>query len=104
AFGQNLPRRWREPQQCPCGLRLPGPGLAHDPEPFLAHLEGHAAHGFNQAGTQMEAHSQIFDLEEGSLRHFSAFGSRTSRRPSPSKLKPSETTKIAIPGMVATHQ
>ena len=49
-----------------------------------------------------EGDAQVRDLEQ--RRHRRAFGSRTSRRPSPSRLKPSETTKMAMPGMVATHQ
>ena len=90
------------PEDRAARLRLAGAGLAHDAEALAAELEGHAAHRFHGAGAQVKADAQIFDVEKR-LRHLAAFGSRTSRRPSPSRLKPRLTTKMARPGMAATH-
>ena len=44
---------------------------------------------------------EIIDLDQHAQPR--CFGSSTSRKPSPSRLKASEATKIAIPGMVGTH-
>ncbi len=83
------------------GLRLARAGLADDPEALAAEPEGHAAHRLDNPGAQVEADAEVVDLEKGA--HFAAFGSRTSRSPSPSRLKPRLTTKMASPGMAATH-
>src|SRR5205814_10230278 len=41
--------------------------------------------------------------ESGVRRHCCRRGSSRSRRPSPSRLAPSTTSEIAIPGTVASH-
>ena len=81
---------------------LPEPDSPDDAEALAAELERHAAHRLHDAGAQVEADAQVFDVEKR-LRHLAAFGSSTSRRPSPSRLKPRLTTKMARPGMAATH-
>ena len=102
ALGRHLAGGRGEAENGAARLRLAGARLAHDAEPLAAELEGHAAHRFHDAGAQVEADAQVFDVEKR-LRHLAAFGSRTSRRPSPSRLKPRLTTKMARPGMAATH-
>jgi hypothetical protein len=91
-----------EAQDGASGLRLAGARLADDAEPLPAEREGDPAHRLHGAGAQMEADAQVVDGEEGRA-HEEAFGSSTSRRPSPRRLNPRLTTKIASPGTAATH-
>src|SRR5260221_469918 len=79
------------------GQRLAGPGLADDAEALAAHGEADAAHRLRVA----EAQDEVAHLEQG--RGHRCFGSSTSRRPSPSRLKPKLTTAMAMPGIAATH-
>ncbi len=77
---------------------LPAAGLAHDSQD-LARLEGqrHAVDGMDTALVRVEADREVTDVEEG-LGQRSVLGSRTSRRPSPSRLNASATITIARPG------
>ena len=64
------------------------------------HVEVDAAHRLDPAA---EGDAQVADPEEGGLGHV-VWGSRRSRSPSPRKLKPSTTVRIAMPGPNAIHQ
>ena len=91
------------PRMARPGLRLAGAGFAHDAESLAAELKGDAAHRLDDAGAQVKADAEIFDVEKR-LSSFARPSDRaTSRRPSPSRLKPRLTTKMAMPGMAATH-
>src|SRR5664279_4940362 len=58
-------------------------------------------HGPGHPGSPGKGHLEVLDDEQRCAH--ADFGSKTSRRPSPRRLKPRLTTKIARPGMVATH-
>ena len=114
AVGGGGAGRRGQPEQRPPGLGFPRPALADDAEPLAPELEADAAHDLHGSSARREGHAQVLDGEErprrsgvagaGARAQRCAFGSSTSRNPSPRKLKPSETTKIAMPGIVATHQ
>ena len=100
---RHLARRRRQPEDGAARLGLAGAGFPDDSEPLAAKRERHAAHGLHDSGAQMETYLQIFDLEKRGGAHLAAFGSSTSRSPSPRRLKPRLTMKMARPGMAATH-
>ena len=76
---------------------LPEPDSPTMPSRSRPSVKRDAAHRLDDAGAGGKANAQIFDVEER-LRHLAAFGSSTSRRPSPSRLKPRLTMKMATPG------
>src|SRR5262249_38713586 len=99
-------------------------GFAHDAERLAGmDLEAHAVDGAHRPVIGEELRLEVRNLEHGQIgrrgRRASplgalpvargdvhrrlAFGSRKSRTPSPRKLKPSTTVKIAKPGKAATH-
>src|ERR1019366_10460593 len=87
------------PQDRARGERLAGTGFADKAELLGAERQRHAAHGLADAVRGGKADRQALDLDQ----HQRCFGSSTSRSPSPSRLKPSEATKIATPGIIGTH-
>src|SRR5262249_49167254 len=90
-----------QPQDGPPGQRLAGARLADDAEALAAEREADAPHRLERAGRPREGDVQVRELEQR-LAH-GCLGSSTSRSPSPSRLKPRLTTKMAMPGMVETH-
>ena len=96
------------------GLGLARAALADDAQALAPQIEGDAADDLDGALARGEGHAQVLDREARApvrasvalqgRAQVAALGSSTSRRPSPRRLKPSETTKMAMPGMVATHQ
>src|SRR6185312_4265248 len=84
------------------GLRLAGAGFADDAQPLPAEREGNAAHRLHQAGAGGKGDAQVFYVEERA-HWLLPRGSSASRRPSPSRLKPRLTMRMATPGMAATH-
>ena len=81
-----------------------GLAVAPDHTDLLAtDLEIDAAHRLEHPLLGGEAHVQSLDFHQR-FAHRECLGSSTSRRPSPSRLKPRLTTKMARPGTVATHQ
>ena len=84
------------------GLRLAGTALADDAEPFAAEREGHAAHRLDDTRTRREGDAQVFYVEKRAHWPLPR-GSSASRRPSPSRLKPRLTMRMATPGAAATH-
>ncbi len=101
-LGDDLAGGRREAQDGAAGLRFAGTRFTDDSETFPAEMERDPAHRLDDAGAEVEADAEIFDFEKR-LCHLAAFGSRTSRNPSPSRLKPRLTTKMAAPGIAATH-
>src|SRR5690606_7096207 len=96
-------RVWRcESHDRTHGLRFARTGFTHDAQTFAAKRKGHAAHGFNSTGTGGEGDAEIINCQKR-LHWLLPRGSSASRRPSPRKLKPRLTMRIAIPGMAATH-
>src|SRR5204863_2579489 len=77
------------------------PGFADDSQPLAPQREAGIAHRARDARPPRKRDVQVFDSEKGGAHD--DFGSNTSRNPSPSRLKPRLTMKIAMPGMVATH-
>src|SRR5207244_3793419 len=100
-FGGDDPGARHEPEQGPAGGRLARAGLADDPQPLAAERERRVAHRLGNAAATGEADIEVVDNEQG-IAH-DDFGSKTSRKPSPRRLKPRLTMKMARPGMVATH-
>src|SRR6185437_731843 len=87
----------QQPDDGAAGQRLARAGLTDDADALAAHGESHAAHGLMLT----EAHGEIAHLEKRCAHR--CFGSSTSRRPSPSRLKARLTTAMAMPGIAATH-
>ena len=102
--GGHLARRAHQAQDRTAGQRLARARLTDDPDPLAPNRERDAAHRLDCAAAALgEPDPEILDTQE--ISHWlPRFGSSTSRRPSPSRLKPRDTMKIAKPGMVATHQ
>ncbi len=86
---------------------LPDPGFADDAQGlFGLDVERDAVHDLASA----DAHHKIAHTQRGFAHLFlrasikvRCLGSRTSRRPSPSRLNASTATKIAAPGNTAIH-
>src|SRR5439155_8035789 len=60
----------------------------------------------NPAGSVAEIDAQILDFDQRRARHVRRLrdcGSRMSRRPSPSRLRPSTVRKMARPGKIESH-
>src|SRR5215212_7328848 len=58
------------------------------------------------AGSVVEIDAQVLDFDQGRARHERRLrdcGSRTSRKPSPSRLRPSTVKKMARPGKIESH-
>ena len=77
-------------------------GLADDAESLPAEREADVAHGAHEAAPAGIADFEPFDLEQRGRAHCD-LGSNVSRSPSPRRLNPRLTTKMARPGIVATH-
>ena len=88
------------------GLTDAGDDLTVPLTPFTESLaadnETHTPQCRHETGPPLIGDMQILNGEKRALDH-ALFGSNTSRRPSPSRLKPKLTVKMARPGMVATH-
>src|SRR5690606_12551777 len=84
------------------GLRLAGAAFPDDAQPLAAEREGDAAHGLDEAGARREGDTQVLDGQKSAHWPLPR-GSSASRRPSPSRLKPRLTTRMAKPGIAATH-
>ena len=93
----------RQAQDGAAGLTLAAARFTHDAQPLAAEREADAAHHLRQATLAVGVgHAQVVDGEQR-RPHAEPFGSSASRSPSPSRLKPRLTTKIAAPGAAATH-
>ena len=84
-------------------LRLSGAGFADDAEALAPQREGHAPHRLYQPGAGREGNAQVLNRQKRRTHWPASLGSSASRRPSPRRLKPRLTIRIAIPGMAATH-
>src|SRR5258708_27560898 len=82
------------------GRRFAGAAFAHDTQALAAQGEAHVAHGADIAVVAGIGDAEVADGEQ---RVGHDLASPASRSPSPSRLKPKLTMKIASPGMVATH-
>ena len=88
----------RQRHQRERGHRLAGAGFAHHAEALaLAKPKGRPLDDALQSSGRRHVDREIGDLEQHQLRAFS-FGSSASRRPSPSRLRPSTLSAIATPG------
>src|SRR5262249_5758244 len=97
--------RWQHAEQGAASKALARAAFADDAELFAAQCQRHAAHGLVVAAFVVaEGDAEVVDLNQraGQLRCLRC-GSSRSRKASPRRLKPSETMKMAAPGMVATH-
>src|SRR5262245_45374816 len=74
--------------------------FAHDAQALAAQSEAHVAHRADIAVVAGIGDAEVVHGKQG-VRHDLA--SPASRSPSPSRLKPRLTMKMASPGMVATH-
>ena len=93
----------RQPHDGAAGLRFAGTGFADDAETLAPEREGHAAHRLHQPGAGGEGHAQVLNGQKRRTHWPASLGSSASRRPSPRRLKPRLTMRIATPGMAATH-
>src|SRR5688572_1549256 len=93
-------RAGQQAKERPAHGGLAGPGFAPDPEALAAEREGGVAH---RPGDRPSWNGDLAILDDEQLFAHRDFGSKTSRRPSPRRLKPRLTMKMARPGMVATH-
>ncbi len=83
--------------------RLAGAGLADDAERLaLLQRERDAAHDPFQPAGAGQVDAEVFDFEQHQRRARS-FGSSASRRPSPSRLRPSTENATASPGNTASR-
>src|SRR6185436_20305322 len=73
--------------------------FADDREFLPADRQRDAAHRLDRTGAGGEGDAQIGDVDQ----HHRCLGSSTSRKPSPSRLKASDTVRMAMPGAVGTH-
>src|SRR5262249_3244484 len=81
------------------GHALAGPRLAGDPDPAAAgDVERGAADGVDGRAPGRERHGQVTDLEQRLVDAQLRCGSRMSRSPSPTRLKPNAAIVIASPG------
>src|SRR5690606_3460214 len=101
--GRNLCVRGRQAHNGPAGLRLARPRLAHYAQPLAPEKERYATHGLHPAGAGGKGHAEILDLQQGFAHWTPLRGSSASRRPSPRRLKPRLTMRMATPGTPATH-
>src|SRR5690606_34312383 len=101
--GRNLCVRGRQAHNGPAGLRLARPRLAHYAQPLAPEKERYATHGLQPAGAAGNGHAEILHLQQGFAHWPPLRGSSASRRPSPSRLKPRLTMRMAKPGIAATH-
>ncbi|MCY1487977.1 hypothetical protein D9M68_216600 [compost metagenome] len=101
-LGRHLRMARRQPHDRPARLRLAGAAFADDAEAFAAEREGDATYRLDEAGTGRERDLEVFYRQQRTHWPLSR-GSSASRRPSPSRLKPRLTIRIAMPGIVATH-
>jgi hypothetical protein len=91
--------RREEAQQRHRGHALPAARLADDSEHLaLGEREAHLVDRVHDARVGVEADGEVGDLEQRCRAQRCVRGSRTSRRPSPSKLNASEAITIATPG------
>ncbi len=111
-LGGDLGMAGRQAHDRPARLRLAGSALADNAEPFATKREGNAAHRLNFSGAGRKGDAQVVDRQKRPallrvhIPHLhcpASFGSSASRRPSPSRLKPRLTIRMATPGMPATH-
>ena len=103
---QHLARPGYEIEDRAAGHRLAGTGFADDCKFLAAEREGQPAYGLDDPRRRMEADAEVLDLDQrafGCRVHAHQWASSTSRSPSPSRLKPSATRQIAMPGKAATH-
>src|SRR5262249_455645 len=84
----------------PPGRGFARPALAHASQALAAEREAGVGHGGDGAVVAGIGDPEVAHGEQG-IRHDLA--SPTSRSPSPRRLKPRLTMKMASPGMVATH-
>src|ERR1700722_13639743 len=101
--GQNSTRTTDHAEYRDRAYRLARAGLADKPKNFPSmHREVDIVEHLDQPAVGLEMHDQIFDLEE--FFHLPRIlGSRRSRSPSPTRLKISTVTRIAIPGNNDSH-
>src|SRR5690606_27293802 len=124
AAGEDARRLRHQPQQRARGHALPRTGLADEPERLaVVEIEVHPVDRVDDTAlggeVDLEAPHRQQDLlptrAGAGLRHVghapldrshlpSVLGSRTSRRPSPKRLNPSDHRKTIRPPNVATHQ
>jgi hypothetical protein len=85
--------------------RLAEAGFADKPDDLAgAHRQRHAAQCRHHAMPCRERQRQIFDRQHRRQAHRPRCrGSRMSRKPSPSRLKPMAVTRMATPGNVGYH-
>src|SRR4051812_45380824 len=68
--------------------------------------ERHVLERRDPTGSDIEIDAQVLDFDQGRARHVRRLrdcGSRMSRRPSPSRLRPSTVRKMASPGKTESH-
>src|SRR3546814_14249843 len=104
------PFRSDEAQDGAAGHRLARARRADYAELLAAEREGDSAHRLDQSLARREGDLQVLDGEQRLCCPLPfahpwppLLGSSTSRRPSPSRLNPRLTMKMAMPGTVATH-
>ena len=86
----------KEADERPQGHRLPGAGLADEPERLAAaELEGGAVDRAHEAACEREFHVQVADAEDG-VGHS---GRRRSARPSAMSASPRAVRMTAMPGI-----
>src|SRR5690606_36019826 len=99
-------RLLQKPHHGKRGHGLAGTGFAHEAIGLARHdLEGHALEERMDRAAERHTQLQIPDVEQrrGHGLRVLICGSRLSRRPSPSRLKPSTERKMARPGKIATQ-
>ena len=99
----DLRARRQQPQQAHQADALPAARLADDAEHLaLAELERQIVDRLHDAVVGVELDAESVDREDRASAYRVVRGSRTSRRPSPSRLNESEQKKIARPGYTAS--
>jgi len=100
--GADDPRRGDQAEDGAPRGRFAGAGLADDRQPLAPQGEADVARCAHRAAASGKGYVETFDFEQRRFAH-EDFGSKASRNPSPNRLNPRLTTKIARPGIVATH-